>query len=435
MFETKSIIPDQIAKILDCINSATQQLDGLDPDFLPDTVSAKTLYKDEEKLRVAVSKFLDDYKDKGDWAVQGHLTAQSALMHETGSALRTIRAAMRSGYLCNEYEVVSDAIKDGHINWDHVQHFDSLLDSKYEEYLNDHIDMLVKNAKQLDAKHFGYVLKHWKNMVDALLDESTDTFKSFQGRHLYLSKTMNDIYVIQGELDAATGAILEKALNDIIDKIWRDEKADVRSGETHAQRRADAIGYLAQGYVTGETVACHPRHPERVQPGAKRLVEGSCQAAHEDSKTYTYKPSLHADVVIDLADVKRSENLNEFLQNCLDRETPIRHAHSKEFIEQILCDSSLSMPVKNEDGTHNLGRSVRTAPAKLKKQLALQHPTCFVKGCHVPHQWCDAHHVQHWVDGGETSLDNLVLLCRKHHTMTHNHAKLEFELPPLEDTG
>jgi hypothetical protein len=28
---------------------------------------------------------------------------------------------------------------------------------------------------------------------------------------------------------------------------------------------------------------------------------------------------------------------------------------------------------------------------------------------------CDAHHVEHWVHGGATSLDNLVLLCRRHH--------------------
>jgi len=32
---------------------------------------------------------------------------------------------------------------------------------------------------------------------------------------------------------------------------------------------------------------------------------------------------------------------------------------------------------------------------------------------------CDAHHVEHWADGGPTSLANTVLLCRRHHRAVH----------------
>jgi len=34
-------------------------------------------------------------------------------------------------------------------------------------------------------------------------------------------------------------------------------------------------------------------------------------------------------------------------------------------------------------------------------------------------RFVDGHHIQHWADGGETSLDNLVLLCRRHHHLVH----------------
>gem|GEM_PF-5632539 len=30
-----------------------------------------------------------------------------------------------------------------------------------------------------------------------------------------------------------------------------------------------------------------------------------------------------------------------------------------------------------------------------------------------------ARYVQHWADGGDTSLPNLTILCRTHHTATH----------------
>ncbi|SSC25655.1 HNH nuclease, partial [Klenkia terrae] len=41
-------------------------------------------------------------------------------------------------------------------------------------------------------------------------------------------------------------------------------------------------------------------------------------------------------------------------------------------------------------------------------------------GCHAPAWWCDAHHLVHWIDGGDTSLDNTALLCERHHTQVHH---------------
>jgi hypothetical protein len=40
-----------------------------------------------------------------------------------------------------------------------------------------------------------------------------------------------------------------------------------------------------------------------------------------------------------------------------------------------------------------------------------------VSGCTA--RRCDAHHIEHWVDGGATALDNLVLVCRRHHRLVH----------------
>jgi len=41
---------------------------------------------------------------------------------------------------------------------------------------------------------------------------------------------------------------------------------------------------------------------------------------------------------------------------------------------------------------------------------------CSFPGCAHPPQWCDRHHVQAWIEGGRTDLNNLTLLCRYHHT-------------------
>ena len=45
------------------------------------------------------------------------------------------------------------------------------------------------------------------------------------------------------------------------------------------------------------------------------------------------------------------------------------------------------------------------------------------RGCRFPgcthDRFIDAHHIKHWVNGGKISLDNLVLLCRRHHRLVH----------------
>jgi hypothetical protein len=45
------------------------------------------------------------------------------------------------------------------------------------------------------------------------------------------------------------------------------------------------------------------------------------------------------------------------------------------------------------------------------------------RGCRFPgctnHRFVDAHDVRHWAKGGETSIGNLLLLCRRHHRLVH----------------
>jgi hypothetical protein len=57
-------------------------------------------------------------------------------------------------------------------------------------------------------------------------------------------------------------------------------------------------------------------------------------------------------------------------------------------------------------------------PHWLRRAVRERDRGCRFPGCTQVHH-VDAHHIQHWADGGETSLDNLVLLCRHHHRLVH----------------
>ena len=65
----------------------------------------------------------------------------------------------------------------------------------------------------------------------------------------------------------------------------------------------------------------------------------------------------------------------------------------------------------------SVGRRTRTIPPHIRRALEERDRGCRFPGC--ASRFTEAHHVRHWADGGETSLSNLLLLCRRHHRAVH----------------
>lgn len=91
-----------------------------------------------------------------------------------------------------------------------------------------------------------------------------------------------------------------------------------------------------------------------------------------------------------------------------------------EVIRRIACDAQVSRIVLGPDSVPlDVGRTERIVPAHIRRTLVSRDNCCAFPYCDRPSSWCSAHHVRHWVDGGATSLDNLVLLCDQHHSQVH----------------
>ncbi|HJP80152.1 MAG TPA: DUF222 domain-containing protein [Pseudonocardiaceae bacterium] len=89
-------------------------------------------------------------------------------------------------------------------------------------------------------------------------------------------------------------------------------------------------------------------------------------------------------------------------------------------VRRIACDAKVLPMVLDADSQPlDVGRSKRTAPSGIRRGLVWRDGGCAFPTCDKPAPWTDAHHVKHWVDGGPTSLTNMVLLCRRHHTLIH----------------
>ena len=90
-------------------------------------------------------------------------------------------------------------------------------------------------------------------------------------------------------------------------------------------------------------------------------------------------------------------------------------------VRRMACDAEIIPAVLgSESQVLDLGRSRRLVTPALFHALVLRDRHCAFPGCDRLPLACDAHHVTHWADGGRTSLDNLVLLCRRHHTLVHH---------------
>ena len=110
-------------------------------------------------------------------------------------------------------------------------------------------------------------------------------------------------------------------------------------------------------------------------------------------------------------------------------------------VRRLCCDAEVLPIVLNGDGVPlDVGRWSRLVTMGIWLALVARDRHCAFPGCTRPPIACDAHHVEHWVNGGKTRLHSMVLLCKAHHTIIHStpwevrinpaDLKPEFKPPP-----
>ncbi|MDQ2882089.1 MAG: HNH endonuclease [Actinomycetota bacterium] len=122
----------------------------------------------------------------------------------------------------------------------------------------------------------------------------------------------------------------------------------------------------------------------------------------------------------------------------LDYGTQISAAQAR----QWACDAKI-IPVVlgGKSEPLDVGRAMRTVPLSIRRALVARDRGCAFPGCDRPPGMCQAHHCRHWIDDGETSVENCVLLCEAHHRHVHltgweiliDHGHVEFIPPAIID--
>jgi len=91
-----------------------------------------------------------------------------------------------------------------------------------------------------------------------------------------------------------------------------------------------------------------------------------------------------------------------------------------ETIRRFACDATIIPIVLGTDSeVLDVGRARRLFTPGILRAMWLRDKGCTIPGCTAPPHWADAHHLIHWIDGGQTTLTNGALLCGRHHTIAH----------------
>jgi hypothetical protein len=101
------------------------------------------------------------------------------------------------------------------------------------------------------------------------------------------------------------------------------------------------------------------------------------------------------------------------LAGTLDDGTPV----SAEALRRVACDCGL-VAIRGDGEGLNIGHRSRSIPPAIRRVLALRDRGCCFPGC-THARFLHGHHIRHWLHGGETSVDNLALLCTHHHHLVH----------------
>ena len=199
---------------------------------------------------------------------------------------------------------------------------------------------------------------------------------------------------LRARLPAEDGTLLVKALEAARERVVE------RCREERRAAASDAAAGAAPAALT-----LQPPRPLRVEA----LVElaGASLASSDEQRVERARLVVHVDAAALAADGGGRSELED---------GPVI---SPETARRLGCDAELVAQVEQDGLPLSAGRRRRTVPPALRRLLeARDGDTCCFPGCER-RRHLQAHHRRHWAHGGETSLENLVLLCFHHHRLVH----------------
>ena len=385
---------------------------------------------------------------RGVWADQGALTCAHWLGWACGIDAHTAREKVRVARALEGLPLLSAAATRGELGYSKLRALTRIATAKNEADLvaiglhgtAQHVEKFVRlyrRAERADTQHKDREPTYWYE------DDGT--------------------LVLHGRFPAETGARILSALDAAMEAHAAEQPASEWSSESEALNVPDGTssGVDAEGQApafSGVGRGDGADVPRGTSPDGREPAVGDrppeptqYSSPHVPGGTYPRRPSptvRRADALAWMAERMFEEGEAPALSphhhevvvhvdaEVLARGTAgrceIEHhtAIAAETARRLCCDGGIVATVDGPRGEPlSVGRRTRSIPPAIRRALTSRDGGCRFPGCPATHR-LHGHHVRHWAEGGETALDNLVLLCPVHHRLVHEGG---FDVRRLDD--
>jgi hypothetical protein len=401
-----------------------------------------------------------DFDRRRGWELGGHRSCAHWLSYRTGIDLGTAREKVRTARVLIGLPLTSASMARGELSFSKVRALSRVATEDNES------ELLVFARGSTTAQLERLVRGFRRGSRE---DEAEWERRRWEDRTFSVVPDDDGMYVVRGRLPPEIGVALMRAVEAASDALYREERrgggvggwklhgpdgsaetsevpeddaaatgrmtleivGGSRSGGSEkaaARRRADAVGLLAEraleagfGKGAGEDEATD----ESSAPISGTRAERYQVVLHVDAETL----ETEASPVWRGTDAAGTGDTGagappETAQAETPRAKSGRSAFedgtrvSYETSQRLSCDCGLVRITHAPDGSIlDVGRKTRTLSPAFRRALEARDRGCRFPGCGL--RFTEGHHIRHWADGGETSMDNCVLLCRYHHRLMH----------------
>jgi len=302
------------------------------------------------------------YDEQKLWVRDGATSMTGWLAGRYGLARGTAREWVRVAHRLRDLPKIAEAYAAGRLSWDQLRPLTRFATPETDEYWAERAPSLRPWTLHREAERHERVRRR-------------DIERAQQMRYLSLHWDHElPVLHLEGMLPAEQGAAVQQAL----------------------ERRAEEV-----------VLADRPDSPQeaRLADAMVELVTGSSDG---DSPASTLVVHVDADVLAG----------NEQLVGPWLAETETGQRLHSEAVRRLACDARIEWILESGGRAVGIGRRGRTVPGAIARLLRHRDRGCRFPGCER-RRWVKAHHIVHWAAGGETNLDNLVLVCHAHHRLIH----------------